>query len=107
MPTIPLFYRRPPPGYKKVWMECTITEQWKLCLNVDKSKIVVFRKGGQLGRDDHWFYGDSYIDVLNSFNYLGVTLSYIYWQFCCHPTDIGITSHKGCIQSSKSNVQSL
>ena len=51
-------------------------ELWKLYLNVDKSKIVVFRKGGQLGRDDHWFYGDSYIDVLNSFNYLDVTLSY-------------------------------
>ena len=51
-------------------------EQWKLYLNVDKSEIVVFRKGGQIGRDNHWFYGDSYIDVLNSFNYPGVTLSY-------------------------------
>ena len=47
----------------------------EIMLNLDKSKIVVFRKGGQLGRDDHWFYGDSYIDVLNFFNYLGVTLS--------------------------------
>ena len=37
---------------------------------------MVFRKGGQLGRDDHCFYGDLYIDVLNSFNYLGVTTSY-------------------------------
>ena len=47
-------------------------EQWKLYLNVDKSKIVLFSKGGQLGRDGHWFYGDSYIDVLNSFNYSDV-----------------------------------
>ena len=33
-------------------------EQWKLPPNVDEYKIVVYRKGGQLCRDDDRFYGD-------------------------------------------------
>ena len=34
-------------------------QRWKLCVNILKTKIVVFRKGGRLSRDDIWFYGDS------------------------------------------------
>ena len=33
-------------------------QRWKLCVNIFKTKIVVFRKGGRLSIDDIWFYGD-------------------------------------------------
>ena len=68
-------------------------EQWELYLNVDKSKMVVFRNGGQLCGYYHWFYGDSYIDVLNSFNNLGVTLSYT--------GNFAVTQHTLTLQATK------
>ena len=33
-------------------------EKWHLYVNVQKTKIVVFRKGGRLSMNDFWFYGD-------------------------------------------------
>ena len=33
-------------------------KRWRLEVNIQKTKIVVFRKGGRLSHDDHWFYGD-------------------------------------------------
>ena len=32
--------------------------KWRLIINTDKTKVMVFRKGGILSKDDHWFYGD-------------------------------------------------
>ena len=39
-------------------------QRWKLCVNILKTKIVVFRKGGRLSIDDIWFYGDSILEVV-------------------------------------------
>ena len=50
-------------------------QKWNLTVNVNKTKIVVFRKGGNLGQNDKWFYGDSEIEIVNSFTYLGVVFS--------------------------------
>ena len=48
---------------------------WKLCVNILKTKIVVLRKGVRLSIDDIWFYGDSILEVVEHFSYLG-TLFY-------------------------------
>ena len=49
---------------------------WGLEVNVDKSKVVVFRKRGGVRLNESWLYGNESLDVVNDFNYLGVTLNY-------------------------------
>ena len=44
-------------------------------VNLDKTKIIVFRKGGHLSRFEKWHYNNTPIEVVNSYNYLGVTFS--------------------------------
>ena len=50
-------------------------KKWNLTVNVDKTKIVVFKKGGALGHRDHWFYGGQEVEIVNQFTYLGVVFS--------------------------------
>ena len=50
-------------------------QRWKLCVNILKTKMVVFRKGGRLSIDDIWFYGDSILEVVEHFSYLGIMFS--------------------------------
>ena len=49
--------------------------KWDLTVNIDKTKIVVFRKGGTLNSQEKWTYADDEIEIVNSFNYLGIVLS--------------------------------
>ena len=49
--------------------------QWKLTVNIDKTKIMVFRRGGPLSRTEKWFYNGSQIETVSYFKYLGVTFS--------------------------------
>ena len=46
--------------------------KWNLYVNVEKTKIMIFRKGGVLNKLDKWFYAGNEIEIVNSFNYLGV-----------------------------------
>ena len=32
---------------------------WRLLINTDQTKVMVFRKDSILSKDDHWFYGDN------------------------------------------------
>ena len=41
-------------------------------VNLDKTKIVVFRKGGFLSRFEKWSYNDDPLQVVNCYKYLGV-----------------------------------
>ena len=50
-------------------------EQLGLAANLDKTKIIVFRKGGYLGQYEKWVYGRDQIEVVNSYKYLGYTLT--------------------------------
>jgi hypothetical protein len=50
--------------------------KWGLEVNVNKTKIVVFRKRGGLRAGENWLYGQDNIEIVNDFNYLGVTLNY-------------------------------
>ena len=47
----------------------------KLTVNLDKSNIIVFRKGGYLGARERWVYGDSVMPVVNVYKYLGIYFS--------------------------------
>ena len=42
-----------------------------LTVNTNKSKVVVFRKGGFLGRNERWFIGGTVLEVVNRYMYLG------------------------------------
>ena len=44
-------------------------------INLDKTNIIVFRKGGQLSKHEHWKYGERNIEVVNSYRYLGIDFS--------------------------------
>ena len=50
--------------------------KWNLIVNTDKTKIVVFRRGGRLSKHENWTYNGENINVSNAFNYLGINLSY-------------------------------
>ena len=51
-------------------------KRWGLEVNVSKTKIMVFRKRGNLKRQETWTYADEQVDIVNDFNYLGVTFNY-------------------------------
>ncbi len=46
--------------------------RWGLTVNLNKSKIVVFRKKGMLARSLKWHYGNDKIEVVKEYKYLGV-----------------------------------
>jgi len=43
----------------------------KLTVNTEKTKIMVFRKGGALRRNEKWFLNGDQLEVVNSYVYLG------------------------------------
>ena len=49
--------------------------RWKLNINIEKSAVVIFRKGRSLSINDHFFFGDSLLAVTNKYSYLGMILS--------------------------------
>ncbi|XP_039298009.1 uncharacterized protein LOC120354675 [Nilaparvata lugens] len=49
--------------------------RWNLLVNLDKSKIVIFRNGGKQGRHEKWWYKGKPIEVVNSYKYLGINLT--------------------------------
>ena len=49
--------------------------KWNLSVIVSKTKIVVIRKGCNLGQNDKWFYAGEEVEVVNGFAYLGVVFS--------------------------------
>ena len=50
--------------------------EWKLKVNTLKTKIVIFRNRGKVQATDKWYYDGNCIEVVNSFNYLGLSLNY-------------------------------
>ena len=50
-------------------------ERLGLVVNLEKTKVMVFRKGGFLGRLERWYYGEERIEVVNRYKYLGYTLT--------------------------------
>ena len=44
-------------------------------VNIDKSKVLVFRKGGHLAGIEKWHVGVKKLDVVTEYNYLGFLFS--------------------------------
>ena len=53
-------------------------DQWQLKVNEQKTKVVVFRRGGVLRRYEKWFYGNIKLDIATYFSYLGVYFSSVH-----------------------------
>ena len=51
------------------------SENIGLMVNLDKTKIMVCRKGGYLSNREKWYYGREKIEVVNSYKYLGYTIT--------------------------------
>lgn len=51
-------------------------ELWNLTVNLSKSKILVFRKGGVVPKTLPFLYKNQEIEIVNSYCYLGVLLNY-------------------------------
>ena len=49
----------------------TCCQDIKMEVNKDKTKIMVFRKGGFLAKHEKWFYNDTRLEVVNNYCYLG------------------------------------
>ena len=43
-----------------------------LTVNLDKPKVMVFRKGGYLAAKERWFWDDQKLEVVNTYKYLGL-----------------------------------
>ena len=48
---------------------------WSLIVNLCKTKIVFFRRGGKLKRSEKWYYNGKKINVVNSYKYSGIIFS--------------------------------
>ena len=53
----------------------SMSERLGLEVNLDKTKIIVFRKGGFLSKNEKWFYDTKPVEVVNEYNYLGITFT--------------------------------
>lgn len=50
--------------------------KWSLNINLNKSKIMVFREYPRISSQLEWFYGNQKIEIVNEYKYLGVILTY-------------------------------
>lgn len=50
-------------------------QKWKLKVNPNKSKVMIFRKGGRLAQNIVFNYGNSTIDIVSKFTYLGIVFT--------------------------------
>ena len=53
----------------------TFCNSYKLKVNIPKTKVVVFKKGGQLSKKERWFYNGKDIEVVQNFSYVGINFS--------------------------------
>jgi len=54
--------------------------KWGLNVNLEKSKIIVFRNGGKLRDNEKWFYRGAMLEVVSYYKYVGlITTSNLNW----------------------------
>ena len=46
--------------------------RWTLNVNLGKSKILVFKKGGKLSLKEYVLYNEKRLDIVNKFSYIGL-----------------------------------
>ncbi len=52
------------------------TDNWRLDVNLEKTKIVVFRKGGPTAATEKWYFKGERITVVNEYKYLGILFTH-------------------------------
>ena len=60
---------------KKLDILYEVTVRLGLVVNMDKSKVVVFRKGGHLAGHDRWHIDNTILEVVSDHSYLGLIFS--------------------------------
>ena len=50
-------------------------KRWNLTVNIEKTKVMIFRKGGRYSQDCSFTYAGETIEIVQNFNYLGVVFS--------------------------------
>ena len=76
-------------------------ERLGLEVNLDKTNIVVFKKGGHLNKYEHWHYGTNNLNAVNSYKYLGIDFSTKLSFVNCTASFI-MKAKKSCIELLKS-----
>ena len=51
---------------------CEYCSKWKLVVNTNKTKIMIFRKGGRLPNNLNFYYNGNIIEIVNKFTYLNL-----------------------------------
>jgi len=52
------------------------SDEWKLNVNMDKTSIVIFRKGGHVAKREKWRFKGCFINVVKEYKYLGLLFSH-------------------------------
>lgn len=53
-------------------------DEWRLNVNINKSKTMVFRKGGGCyARNEKWFFDGQELETVKSYKYLGINICYM------------------------------
>lgn len=60
---------------KKIQVLEQYFDKWDLIVNMEKTKVVVFRKGGRLEKDLKFHYKDNAIEKVDEYVYLGVLMT--------------------------------
>ena len=79
----------------------TQSDRLGLELNLTKTQVVVFRKGGYLSKHEKWFYGQHRLDVVNSYKYLGLDFT-TRLSFTNATTPFVVKAKQSCFQITKS-----
>ena len=70
-------------------------------VNLNKTKIVVFRKGGFLSKNELWHFGNTRLPVVNSYKYLGMEFS-TKLSFVNSTEPFIVTAKKACCEILRS-----
>ena len=64
---------------------CSAASRLELKVNMNKSNILVFRKGGYLASRERWFYDSAEMKLVNSYKYLGIffTTKILSFRYAC------------------------
>jgi hypothetical protein len=50
-------------------------DRWKLTVNCDKTKVMIFKKSGRLRQNISFKYKGQNLEIVNKFTYLGIVFS--------------------------------
>ena len=50
-------------------------QRWKLVVNTNKTKILIFRKSGRISQRLNIYYNNNIIEIVNKFSYLGIVFT--------------------------------